>query len=297
LNPVDLGLVLISAFLHAWWSVSIKGSRDPISFNVLQEATALALFAALLPFVELSEISPRVWRLLAATGVAHSLYFYWMSRAYEHGDLTLVYPIARSTPAILPLVAVPLLGESISPAGGFGIALVVAGMWLVYAGAGLERAALASPAARYALLTLAATVVYSFVDKSAMVQLAADPWSSPVPRPLAYCVLLSTACAVGFVPLALLRRRPREIAAAARTDFGAATLASLVSFASYGLILAALETSQVSYVVAARQTSVLFALGLGVLWLRERPGRPRLAGGLATVAGVALIALFGADPG
>jgi drug/metabolite transporter (DMT)-like permease len=46
-------------------------------------------------------------------------------------------------------------------------------------------------------------------------------------------------------------------------------------------------------VVAVRQSSVLFALLLGVLQLRERPGRPRILGGLATVAGVALIALSG----
>jgi drug/metabolite transporter (DMT)-like permease len=50
--------------------------------------------------------------------------------------------------------------------------------------------------------------------------------------------------------------------------------------------------------VAVRQASVLFAPLLGVLRLRERPGRPRILGALATVAGVALIALYGAcDPG
>jgi drug/metabolite transporter (DMT)-like permease len=38
--------------------------------------------------------------------------------------------------------------------------------------------------------------------------------------------------------------------------------------------------------------SVLFAVGIGALWLRERPSRPRVVGALATVAGVALIALF-----
>ena len=36
MTPVELGLILLSAFLHAVWSVSIKGSRDPMSFNVLQ---------------------------------------------------------------------------------------------------------------------------------------------------------------------------------------------------------------------------------------------------------------------
>ena len=66
-----------------------------------------------------------------------------------------------------------------------------------------------------------------------------------------------------------------------------------MSYAGYALVLAALETAPVSYVVAVRQTSVLFALALGMLWLRETPGRPRVWGAVATVVGVALIAGFG----
>ena len=66
---------------------------------------------------------------------------------------------------------------------------------------------------------------------------------------------------------------------------------ALASFASYALILEALRTAPVSYVVAVRQTSVIFAVILAVGWLGERPSRIRVLGGLATVVGVALIAL------
>ena len=52
-------------------------------------------------------------------------------------------------------------------------------------------------------------------------------------------------------------------------------------------------TAPASYVVAVRQTSVLFAVVLGVAVLRERPGRPRVVGAAATVLGVALIARWG----
>ena len=58
------------------------------------------------------------------------------------------------------------------------------------------------------------------------------------------------------------------------------------------LVLKALETAPVSYVVSVRQLSVLFALVLGVVLLRERPDRARTLGAMATVVGVALIALF-----
>jgi drug/metabolite transporter (DMT)-like permease len=293
LSPTEFALVLASALLHAGWSASIKGSRDPLVFNLLQEVPVFVLAGAALPLLEWSEIPAPVWRWLALTSVAHAFYFYWMSRSYEHGDLTLIYPIARSTPAFLPLLAVPLFGEPVSAGGALGIAVVVGGMWLVHLGPGLGWRDFASPAARYAYLTLAATVVYSLADKGAMAGLARAPWSSPIPRAVTYFLLLSVASALLFVPLALRRRGLRQVVSAARTDLGTATAAWAASFLGYGLILKAFETAPASYVVAVRQTSVIFAILLGVSQLRERPGRPRVVGALFTVAGVALIALLG----
>ena len=285
--------MLASALLHALWSVAIKGSGDPLSFNVAQEVGPAIVLAALLPWIDLSEVPPGVWRLLVAAGVAHGLYFYWMSRAFEHGDLTVVYPIARSTPAFMPLVAVPLMGESISALGGVGIATVVGGMWLVSAGSSLRWSSFTAPASRFAALTLVATIAYSGIDKQAMADLAAGPWSSPVPRALFFCLLLSAASAVVFAPLAVWRAGGRALASGVRSQLGPATVATLVSTVSYGLTLKALETAPVSYVVAARQSSVLFALGLGMAWLHERPERARIIGATATFVGVALIVVLG----
>ena len=74
------------------------------------------------------------------------------------------------------------------------------------------------------------------------------------------------------------------------TELRPATIAAGVSFASYGLILQALTTAPVSYVVATRQSSVLFAIAIGAVRWRERPSRLRLLGAFATIAGVALVA-------
>jgi drug/metabolite transporter (DMT)-like permease len=289
----ELALVLASALLHAWWSFAIKGSRDPLAFNLLQLVAPFAILLALAPFVVWSEVPAPVWGLLVGTSFFHGLYFYWMTRAFEHGDLTLVYPIARSTPAFIPLAAAPLLGEQISPGAGLGIAIVVAGIWLVGAGGGVSRSALLSPAARYAFLTLAAGVGYSLVDKASMARLGAAPWSSPVPRAYLYAVLLGIAGTFVFAPLAWLRQRKGLLQRLRQGQLARASFASVVSYLGYALVLAAMQTAPVSYVVAGRQTSVLFALVMGMLWLGERPGRPRIWGAVATVAGVALIALWG----
>jgi drug/metabolite transporter (DMT)-like permease len=227
------------------------------------------------------------------TGPTHALYLYWMSRAYEHGDLSLVYPIARSTPAFLPLVAVPLFGEELRPIGALGIAAVVAGMWLVHLGPQFERQSLTGLATRYALLTLLSTVAYSLLDKAAMTRLAASAWPSPVSRAVTYSVLLQVSHTIAFAPLFFRARDLVALRAAAREQIVRAAGAAVISFVGYALILRAFETAVASYVVAVRQSSVLFAVALGALWLRERPSRPRVLGAVATVIGVALIALFG----
>jgi drug/metabolite transporter (DMT)-like permease len=293
LSLTALALVLASAFLHAVWSVAIKQSGDPLCFNLLQSWLAVACLAAAAAWIPWRAISSEVWILLALTGPIHALYLYWMSRAYEHGDLSLVYPIARSTPAFLPLIAVPLFGETIRPVGALGILIVVAGMWLVHVGPGLRRGSLTGPATRFAYLTLLATVGYSLVDKAAMAQLSASRWPGPVPRAITYSLLLFVCHALAFAPLVLASRGAASLRAAARSQLGRATAAAVISFVGYTMILRALETASVSYVVAVRQSSVVFAVLLGVSWLRESPGRPRVVGALATVAGVALIALFG----
>jgi drug/metabolite transporter (DMT)-like permease len=284
--------VLLSALLHALWSAAIKSSRDPLAFGVLQQVATLPALALLVPGFRVGEVPPGVWTLVAATGVAHAGYLYWMCRAYERADLTVVYPIVRSTPALLPFLAVGWLGESVSPGGALGIAVTVAGVWLVHTRGELRLRALLAPGASYAYLALLATVAYSLLDKRAMSLLQAAPWSGPLPRSIVFFFLLSFSHAVFFAPLALQRIPRATWRALPAADWGRAAGAVAISLGSYGLILEAYRRAPASYVVAVRQVSVLFAVLVGALWLGERPGRARVLGALATVAGVALIALF-----
>ena len=94
-------------------------------------------------------------------------------------------------------------------------------------------------------------------------------------------------CLVPFALRAIGWSSFRSVAAA---EYRGAIVAGLASFASYVLILEAFRTASVSYVVAARQVSVLFAVGLAAVFLRERPSRVRLIGVAATVVGVFLVA-------
>ena len=110
MTPETLGLVLLSALLHAFWSALIKQSRDPLAFNLLQVAPFVPVVAAIPIFVDLEAVPAAAWRMFGVSSLIHAAYIYWMGRALERAELSVAYPIMRSTPAFLPLLAIPLLG-------------------------------------------------------------------------------------------------------------------------------------------------------------------------------------------
>lgn len=291
MSPAELSLVLASAFLHAAWSTAIKGARDPLAFGAAEHAAQVPLALAALCFVDPGDLTPAVWWLLAATGLAHGLYGYWMSLAYARAELTRVYPIIRSTPALLPLLAIPL-GESVTALGALGIAIVVAGVWLVY-GDALALRRLFAPELVYAWLTLTTTVAYSLTDKFAMAELASLEWRGALPRALAWYAFTVLAGGCARFPLTLRSVGARAIFEAGRAAPGRVVFSIFGGVVGYGLILHVLQTASASYVVAVRQLSVLFAALIAMRFLGEKPSRKRLAGAALTVVGVALIAVFG----
>ncbi len=286
-----LGLVLLSSLLHAAWTASIKGSRDPLAFNLLQAVPFVPIVAGMLLVVDLSAVPARAWQMFAASSVVHAAYVYWLSRALETTDFSVAYPIMRSTPAFLPLVAVPLLGERVSLVGALGIGVVVAGMWLVHTRGSFRLANFVQPGTGFAYLVLLSTVAYSLTDKAAMVALTGNGWSQPVPASLLYFYGIGVGYAVCMAPFALRRTSLRDLATVGRREWRAILAAGAGSAASYSLILEAFRSAPASYVVTVRQASVLFAVAIAAFWFREAPGRARVAGALLTVLGVALVSL------
>src|SRR5687768_3887390 len=125
-----LFLVVLSAFLHASWNVAAKGSGAPAPFIFVSDLAGLAILLPVFLFFRLSDLTAEVWLMVLLTGIIHGVYAWSLTLAYETGDLSLVYPISRSTPAFVPFLAVPFLGERVSLMGGAGIALVMIGIWM-----------------------------------------------------------------------------------------------------------------------------------------------------------------------
>ncbi|NNL67292.1 MAG: EamA family transporter, partial [Myxococcales bacterium] len=259
MTTAALSLVLVSALLHAIWTASIKQSREPLGFNLLQTLPFVPAALGIAAGVDLSVVPSRAWACLLASCGIHAAYVFWMARALERSELSVAYPIMRSTPALLPLLAVPLLGESVSLAGAAGIAIVVVGMWLVNTGGRTSLARLVGAGTGFAYLTLLATVGYSLSDKAAMASLSDAAWASAVPRSLVYFVLLGVGHGACVAPFVLHRIGGAALAAQARAEWRRILFAAVMTTGSYTLILEALRHAPVSYVAAVRQSSVLFA--------------------------------------
>jgi drug/metabolite transporter (DMT)-like permease len=269
--------VLLSAFLHATWNAWVKQAPDPraaLSASVIGAAVP-ALLILLVTGLPPSSVLP--WLLAAASVNIGSMVT--TARAYAAADFAVVYPLVRGlVPLILALVTPLLFDETLPPLRLAGIATVSAGI------AGLAFVSMRR-AARFELVSFAyaapaalMTAAYVLIDAQAARSGAA---------PIAYAAAASVVNALGMLGFERVRRRP--IVASLRANAGIAARSGTVSMASYLLFVWALTQAPVALAAALRESSILFAVLIAVLVLKERVGPARLAAIAVVVAGVVLI--------
>jgi drug/metabolite transporter (DMT)-like permease len=277
-----LGLVLCAAGLHAGWNAIAKRGRDPVVFLWLATLASTTLLLPLgLWHLLPGGLPPAAVPFVLATIALHALYFYALGRAYASGAYSLVYPVARGLGvALVPIVALLLLDERLSPLGSLGIVLVVAGIAALHLLPGRDVARAPTPAAAllWPVVTGLTIAGYSLVDKAGVARL------NPVP----YMLLLEGGCALLGLPLLGLRRDAvrREL-----RGWPMIVLAATMSALAYTLVLFAFRISKTGYVVASRELSIVLSAVIGSLWLREGRLAPRLVGAMIVLAGVVCIAL------
>lgn len=279
-----LALVLCAAVLHAGWNALAKRAADPVIF--LWSATACGT-ALLLPFgawtLARTGFPAAAAPFVAGTIALHAFYFYALGRAYGSGAYSLVYPVARGLGvALVPVLALPLFGERLSPLGTAGVALVVTGIVALHSTP--AALVLAAPGRRlqagtgWAVVTGLTIATYSVLDKAGVGRL----------HPVPYMMLLEAGCLVLGLPLLRVR------AEAVRREWRRwpwILAAGALSALSYMLVLVAFGLAKTGYVVAARELSIVLSAVIGSLWLREGRLGPRLVGAGVILAGVVCVAL------
>ena len=271
-----VGLALAAAFLHAGWNVLLAGSRDVQSSTAGLLIWGVALLAV--PAVLTGGVSSEAIPYIAGSAVLELCYFVLLARAYDGGEVSVVYPVARgSAPVVVLVVGAIALSEGVPAGAVVGIIAVAGGILLVGLGVfpfNLARNyALPLRDVWFGLAIGAVIAAYTLVDSEGVER--ADP--------IAYLALVVAPCALAY-PL-VTRTRP---------DIGLRTaLTAAATFGAFLMVLAAFRLAPTAPVAAVRESSVVIAAILAAVVLHEKVGVRRSAGALAVAAGVAAIALSG----
>ena len=267
-----VGAVLFAALLHASWNALVKSSQD----KDLDMATIhlIGSFMAI-PLVALvGWPKAEAWPFIAASVVIHIGYYLALTGAYRHGDLGLTYPLMRGVaPLLVALSATFTLGETLSPLAWAGVLGISFGVLVL----GLNRHALEAPkAVAFALANAVIIAVYTVVDGLGV--RASD-------NALQYVATLFLFDGWPFALLMFATRGP-ALGRYARHRWPLATIGACASLGSYGIALWAMTRAPVATVAALRETSVLFAVLLGVWFLKEALTRRRVFGAAMIASGV-----------
>lgn len=268
--------VLFAAMLHAGWNAWVKGGPDGFTSILLLSLGQSLLAALLLLFVGLPPAEALPW--VAASALLHCGYKAFLINAYERGDLSQIYPIARGTaPLIVAVAGLMFLGEELPAARMAAVAAIGAGILLLAAGrpgASLGRSGLLA-----GLGTAAFTASYSVVDGLGA-RLAGDASS----------FILAAVALDGLLMLAYARLAGRELKPATiRSGWLQGLLAGGVSVGAYWIVVWAFTQAPLALVAALRETSVLFAMLIAAFLLRERVGYRRWTAAALIVAGIGLM--------
>ena len=289
MTALALLLVLVSSVAHASWNLLAKRGSNQEVFIWCSQATIGVLFLPLGAYLFWRfPIEGPGWWFVLGTVLLHIFYFLFLARGYAKADLSVVYPIARGMgPTLAPLLAVLILGESVSPLAVVGIASVVGGIYTVYWWGSFGQIIsdplklLKETGTRYAVFTGLLIASYSIWDKVGVSHVT----------PFLYMYLMSLGTAIGMAPYLLRTHGMQKVRSELRTNGLGIIGVALLSFLAYGLVLTALTFSQVSYIAPSREIGIVVGVLLGTLVLKEPFGGGRLLGSGLIAIGPIIITL------
>lgn len=290
MTGVAILLVVISAFAHASWNLLAKRAGTPELANwwmatsaaVIMLPTAIVLFALDAP-------SATGWAFIGGTIGLHILYFFTLGRAYRYGDLSIVYPVARGLGlTLIPILGIGLLGESLSPVAGAGVALILAGIITIgltsRSSDGVKlsvRGVLADRGVLFAIATGLLIGSYSVLDKRGVEHVT----------PVLYLFFLSAGGSLGTLALIHRNYSRAQFKNEFRTYWRGIVAGGMLQFLAYALVLSALRFSQVSYIGPFRELAIGLGVVLGAVVLKEHVTRGRAVGAASVVVGATVVAL------
>ena len=278
-------MVLAAAVLHASWNASVKSAGDRVVSMALVFATGGLISVPLLFLLPLPQVAS--WPYIAISAAIHALYGLALARMLASGDLSQTYPIARgSAPIMIYLLAAVFAGERLTAVGIGAIARISAGI-ISLSGGGRSRQSRGRLATAQALFVGLLISLYSFTDGLG-VRLSGQT--------VAYIAWMFFLTAILILPAAMAIRR-RAFYPSLGMVWKAGVGGGVIAILAYGIVIWAMSVAPMASVAALRETSVVFAAGIGMRFLGEDGGHWRLVSALLVVLGVIVLQQSGGSAG
>ena len=291
-------LIFVSSLFHSFWNILTQTSNNSQCFSALKGIWIIFIGVAYFLITGFPlEIGNELFMWALISGILHGFYILSLSRAYSTEDISYVYPIARSAPVFVPLLAWFFLGEKISLLIILAVLVIISAIYILHFDAklinGLKNMyrAIKHNDMRWTFITLFLVVSYSLVDKMAMDKYMFYYPETPYSNGSTFFFLEAV---IGFIicNIYIFNKIPRnEIMSNWSIDWGKCFLAGVATTFSYGLICVVLQFEKLSAIVSLRQVSVLMVVYWGCWKLNEPYGRKRILAGLLVILGVILISI------
>ncbi len=276
--PIEIFLLFLCAARgHAAWNALVQADPDRLTLWRVILTTQFVLSVLLLPFVPVP--APAAWPYLVGSALTNVGYVLFLTQAYRYGDLSHAYPLARgSAPLFVAAVSVLFLGEQLALESQIAVLLIglgITSLSLTRGAEGLRDLRMVG----YALGTGGFIAAYTLLDG-----LGARASGSAH----GFVVWVSLVGSVAIVAVILVIQRGRPAPASRRTR-AAGIVSGLLAYGVAWAVIWAMTVVPVPLVSALRETSIVFAVMIGVVVFKERLNLARLASIASTLAGAALL--------
>ena len=269
--------VIGAALLHAAWNTLVKGGHDKLmSMGAIVIGHLPFGFIALI-FVPLPSLQSIPY--IAVGLLLHAGYQLFLLKSYQIGDLTQVYPMARgSAPLIVTLFSVTILGVQLDILQLLSIIIIATGI-ISLALVRLQDGERNFVATRLALTTGLFIASYSLVDGLGA-RVSGNSWG------YYSCLTIGNGFVAIFYLLITSPRTFTDIVIKGRKIF---IFGGGASFVAYGIVTWAFTKSPIALVTALRETSIVFALLMGIFFLKERINLIKVGSTFLTLFGTVLL--------
>ena len=272
-----LTVILIAAVLHASWNAFIKNKGNGFAKMTIL-ATIIGLIVA--PFTFVVGIPPlETCMYLGVSIIAHTMYMHSLTRAYQNEDFSVAYPFARGlAPLLTVIILLFFFNRSISTNELIGIGIIILGILILFNAQKLKI----NFKILISLLYFPVSIVfYTLVD--AMGVKTADSTQQ-------FIVWLFILIPIPMLLYSLANQKELVVSTFIENKYSL-IVASIGSLTSYSLVLWAYTQAPIYYVASIRESSIIFASLIGLIFFKEKGLVRRLIAAFVLFAGVIMLEL------